>query len=93
MPKLSRIMIRLAFLHCWVGFGLATLLISRKGLPEFQRVEWLRVAMVARPCGHFAARLDGAAFDGGGLLDFATLAGDGIGTGAIWFRGDGGGPA
>lgn len=41
MPKLSRIMIRLAFLHCWVGFGLATLLISRKGLPEqFDSALW-----------------------------------------------------
>ncbi len=41
MPKLSRIMIRLAFLHCWVGFGLATLLISRKGLPEqFDSTLW-----------------------------------------------------
>ncbi len=41
MPKLSRIMIRLAFLHCWVGFGLATLLISRKGLPQlFDSTVW-----------------------------------------------------
>lgn len=41
MPALSRMMIRLAFVHCWIGFGLAALLISRKGLPElFDSTLW-----------------------------------------------------
>jgi hypothetical protein len=41
MPALSRVMIRLAFVYCWLGFGLAALLISRKGLPElFDSTLW-----------------------------------------------------
>jgi hypothetical protein len=34
MPLLSRWMIRLAFFDLWVGFTIAALLLSRKGLPE-----------------------------------------------------------
>lgn len=34
MPHLSRIAIRLAFFHAWLGFGLATLIIAQKGQPN-----------------------------------------------------------
>ena len=41
MPLLSRMMIRIAFLNLWVGFGIATLILSYKGHPElFPAYTW-----------------------------------------------------
>lgn len=41
MPKLSRWMIRGSFFNLWLGFGMAALILSRKGLPEsFPAYTW-----------------------------------------------------
>jgi hypothetical protein len=46
MPKLSRWMIRSSFINLWAGFGIATLILSQRGLPDIFPIyawQWIPV--------------------------------------------------